>query len=224
MRVPNDTQLIGFGNWTLRVRPAAQKPARVLLLLHGWTGDENSMWVFMRNLALDYWTIAPRAPHAGQPGGYSWRGPAAPQHAQPGGRRAPRLEDFRPSAEALIALVDEYAAQNELDAHRFDVIGFSQGAALTNAIALLHPERIRRAGVLAGFLPAGSEPLIEKRPLSGRPFFVAHGTLDEMVQIEQARRSVEMLERAGASVTFCEDEVGHKLSANCLRALEEFFE
>ena len=29
--------------------------------------------------------------------------------------------------------------------------------------------------------------------------------------------------RAGAQVTFCEDEVGHKVSASCLRALKDFF-
>ncbi len=220
MRIPNDNELITFQNWTVRVRIATQKPARLLLLLHGWTGDENSMWVFMRNFSLDYWIVAPRAPYATEPSGYSWRAPRAPQS---GPRGWPRLEDFHASAHSLIALMDDYAAQNELDARQFDVIGFSQGAALTNAVSLLYPERIRRAGVLAGFLPVGSEPLIEKRPLNGKLFFVAHGTLDEMVKIEYARQSVEMLQRAGASVTFCADEVGHKLSANCLHALEEFF-
>ncbi|HEY9153202.1 MAG TPA: alpha/beta fold hydrolase, partial [Anaerolineales bacterium] len=220
MRIQSDTELIAFQNWTLRVRAAMEQPARLLLLLHGWTGDENSMWIFMRNFPLNYWIVAPRAPHAGEPGGYSWRAPRVPQTGTGG---APRLEDFRPSAEALIALVDDYAAQNRMEANQFDVIGFSQGAALTNALTLLYPERIRRAGVLAGFLPTGSESLVEKRPLNGKPFFVAHGTLDEMVRIEYARQSVKMLERAGASVTYCEDEVGHKLSANCLRALEEFF-
>ena len=35
--------------------------------------------------------------------------------------------------------------------------------------------------------------------------------------------SIKLLERAGAQVRFCEDEIGHKLSANGLRALEEFF-
>jgi len=123
----------------------------------------------------------------------------------------------------LIALVDDYAAQNQIDASQFDVIGFSQGAALTNVVALLYPERVRRAGVLVGFLPAESESLIEKRPLNGKPFFVAHGTLDEMVKIEDARQSVELLERAGAQVTYYEEEVGHKLGANGLRALEEYF-
>jgi len=209
--------VITFQNWTLRIRPASQKPARLLLLLHGWTGDENSMWIFMRNFPPDDWVIAPRAPHAAETAGYSWRAPQAGNHSRH------TFEDFRPSADSLIALVDAYSAAQNVDAGQFDVIGFSQGAALTNVLALLYPERIRRAGVLSGFLPMGSESLIEKHGLNGKPFFVAHGTLDEMVRIEYAHRSVALLERAGARVTFCEDEVGHKLSANGLRALEEFF-
>lgn len=156
MRVQSDTQLITFQNWTLRVRPASTRTPRLLLLLHGWTGDENSMWVFVRNFPADFWMVAPRVPYATQPSGYSWRP--------------------------------------------------------------------LRAGVLAGFVPMGSESLVAKRPLNGQPFFVAHGTLDEMVPIEYARQSVKILERAGAQVTFCEDEVGHKVSVDCLRALEEFFE
>jgi phospholipase/carboxylesterase len=59
--------------------------------------------------------------------------------------------------------------------------------------------------------------------LEGKPFFIAHGTKDETVSIQHARESREILERAGAQVTYSEDEVGHKVSANCLRALKEFF-
>jgi len=119
--------------------------------------------------------------------------------------------------------MDAYSAENNLDAPRFDVMGFSQGGALTNTLALLHPERIGRPAVLAGFVPSGAEPLVQGRPLDGKSFFVAHGTLDETVKIEYARQSVELLESAGADVTFCEDEVGHKVSARCLHALEDFF-
>ena len=220
MQIPSDTGLITFNQWTLRVRVASEQPPRLLLLLHGWTGDENSMWIFVRNFSSDYWIIAPRAPHVTEPSGYSWRASRVHQSER---RSWPSLEDFRSSAKSLIALVDDYAAQNQIDARQFDVIGFSQGAALTNVVALLYPERVQRAGVLAGFLPAESESLIGKRLLNGKPFFVAHGTLDEMVNIEYARQSVEMLERAGASVTFYEDEIGHKLGANGLHALEEYF-
>lgn len=217
MRVQNDTDLIAFQDWTLRARPASSGTPRLLLLLHGWTGDENSMWLFTRNFPTNYWMIAPRAPHAAEPTGYSWR-----PHLS-GNRIWPGLDDLRPSADALIHLVDDYAAENKIDASRFDVAGFSQGAAMTNTIALLHPERIRRAAVLAGFIPAGAESVVAKRPLNGKPFFVAHGTLDEMVKVEYARQSIQMLEQAGANVTYCEDEVGHKVSANCMRTLESFF-
>jgi phospholipase/carboxylesterase len=217
VRAQDDTRLVTFHNWTLRIRPGSAPTARLLLLVHGWTGDENSMWVFVRNFPPSYWIVAPRAPFAAPAGGYSWR----PQPTTPG--QLPQLEDLRSSAATLTELADAYAAENDLKGQEFDVIGFSQGAAVTNVLALLHPARIGRAGVLAGFVPAGAETLVDKRPLAGKQFFVAHGTLDEMVKIETARQSAELLEQAGANVTFCEDAVGHKVSAACLRALQEFF-
>jgi phospholipase/carboxylesterase len=127
-----------------------------------------------------------------------------------------------PAAEALIKLIDEYSASVKVDARQFDVMGFSQGAAMTNVVGMLYPERVRKMGVLAGFVPSGLEDLVAKKPLAGKNIFVAHGTLDQMVPIDRARASIEVLERAGARVTYCEDEVGHKLSANCLRALETY--
>ena len=217
MRAQNDTELVTFQGWTLRVRASGQMPARLLLLIHGWTGDENSMWVFARNFPADYWIVAPRAPHMTKPSGFSWRQRRADSDDRPG------FEDLRPAAESLIALVDAYVGENDLEVSQFDLIGFSQGAAVTSTVALLHPERIRRVGILAGFVPAGAEAYIPQRPLNGKLFFVAHGTQDETVKIEYARKSVQLLEAAGATVTFCEDEVGHKLGLNCLRALEQFF-
>ena len=226
MRIAADTGLITFQGWTLRVRPAscaALRPKgvskgipRLLLLIHGFTGDENSMWVFARDLPSDYWIIAPRAPHASEPGGYSWRPP------QGGAFGRPSLEMLRPSAEALVRLVDEYSPSVGVDAAQFDVLGFSQGAAMSNVLAMLHPQRIRKAGILAGFVPSGLEEIASKRPLEGKPFFVAHGTQDELVTIDRARASIALLEQAGAQVTYCEDEVGHRVSADCLRALKEF--
>jgi predicted esterase len=44
-----------------------------------------------------------------------------------------------------------------------------------------------------------------------------------MVPIDRARASIKILEEAGAQVTYCEDEVGHKVSVTCLRSLKQFF-
>jgi len=214
---PSDTSLISFKDWTLRIREAAPPTRRLLLLIHGLTGDENSMWVFAQNLSKHYLIVAPRAPHAASQGGYSWRPPQFENLSQLS------LDQLRSAAAALIRLVDEYSASAGLGASLFDVMGFSQGAAMSSLLAFLYPERIHKVGILAGFVPGGLEELVSQRPLNGKPFFVAHGTKDEMVTIDLARASIEILERAGAKVTYCEDEVGHKVSVTCLRGLRNFF-
>jgi phospholipase/carboxylesterase len=213
----NDTHQLTYNDWTLRVRHAVQEPARFMLLLHGWTGDENSMWVFVRKLPVDLWIVAPRGPHASDDGGYSWR------LLQDRDQGLPTLSDLKPAADNLIRLVDDLSASIGVDADQFDVAGFSQGGALTNVLALLYPQRVRKAAVLAGFMPGGANDLIARRVLAGKHFFVAHGSQDSLVPLERAQESVELLNQAGAQVTFCEAEVGHKVGADCLRGLGTFF-
>ena len=214
----SDTSLIQFNDWTLRVRPATVKPARLLLLLHGYTGDENSMWVFAKDLPHHYWMIAPRAPYPSELTGYSWR------PLQPGTFGRPSLEELIPQAEALIRLVDEYQASAKIEAPDFDVMGFSQGGAMSNVLAFLHPQRVRKMGILAGFVPSGLDVYAKDHPLEGKSVFVTHGTRDEMVPIDRARASVAVLEQAGAKIVYCEDDVGHKVSLHCVRALRSYLE
>lgn len=216
MQTAINTELIQFNNWTLRIRPSHSSNPRLLLLIHGWTGDENSMWAFTRGLSSDYWMVAPRAPHTVESSGFSWR------PLQSGAFGVPSLEALLPSAEALIGLIDEYSALVKLDAKQFDLMGFSQGAAMVNLVGMLYPHRVRKMCVLAGFMLPGVDDLISKKPLVGKNIFVAHGTQDQKVPVDLARTSIDLLEQAGAQITYCEDEVGHKLSPNCLRALEDY--
>jgi len=215
---PNNTSLIEFQDWTLRIHESEHSSPRLVLLIHGLTGDENSMWVFARDLPKRYWMIAPRAPHTAEPFGYSW---CAVHHGTSG---RPSFEGLLPAAEALIRLVDEYQASVGIDASVFDVMGFSQGAAMSSVLAFLYPERIRKIGILAGFVPSGFDAYMQNHPLNGKKIFVAHGTKDDMVPVDRARESMEILKRAGAEITYCEDEVGHKVSLNCVRALRAYME
>ena len=216
MQTVPDTQLIQFEGWTLRIRETKHPNAKLLLLIHGLTGDENSMWVFARDVPAQYWIVAPRAPHAADSSGYSWR------PSQFGNMDGPGLEWLGQNAEVLIRLVDMYSASVKVGASIFDVMGFSQGAAMCNVLAFLYPQRIRKTAILAGFVPSGLEELVSQRPLKGKSFFMAHGTKDETVTVDRARASMVLLEQAGAKVTYCEDDVAHKVSLNCLRALKEF--
>lgn len=223
MQTQTTTETIEFNGWTLRIRPAETVNPRLLVMIHGLTGDENSMWVFARKFPADYWIMAPRAPYPANPQGFSWRAnPQTLEQAQSDQTRRPGLDVLKPSAEALIKLIDDYSASVKVEARQFDAIGFSQGAAMVNILGMLYPDRVRKMGVLAGFVPSGLDAQIDRRVLTGKHIFVAHGTQDEMVSIDRARASIQLLEQAGASITYCEDEVGHKLSSNCLRALERY--
>ena len=203
------------GSWVIQQRiPAGDGPHPLLLLLHGWTGDENSMWIFTSRLTNNFITVAPRGLFPTPLGGFGW-------HPQ-GKRSWPSLEDFKLSVEALRELI---SSQNfsSADLSQVNVIGFSQGAALMYSMALYHSPGVGALAGLSGFFPEGSSELVEGRPLLGKYGFVAHGRMDDLVPVTSARLAVTILEKAGARVTYCEENVGHKLSANCFRGMGEFF-
>jgi phospholipase/carboxylesterase len=208
-----ESQLTTFEDWTLRLRPGLARDARVVLLLHGWTGDENSMWAFARDLPASAWLIAPRAPHLAA-SGYSWRIMKAGW---------PGYDDLRPSAHLLLDLIDRWGVANAVDTREVDLVGFSQGAAMCVTFALAYPARVRRIGVLAGFAPPGADQFAPARPLEGKQVFVAHGLQDQIVRVEYARLTVGFLQSCGAKVTYCESETGHKLGAECRHELATFF-
>lgn len=203
--------------------PVGPGPHPFIFLLHGWTGDENSMWVFASRLPDTGWLAAPRAPYPSPLGGFSWRDESQiTVQANVSARRWTTITDYQPAVEMLIGLLTpENFPGADLD--QVSLVGFSQGGAMGYALALMHPERVRLVAGLSTFLPGGIEPFVLRVPLLDKPVFIAHGTQDNLVPIDKARRSVEQLEQAGASVTYCENEVGHKLGADCFCALEDFF-
>jgi phospholipase/carboxylesterase len=219
--VTNKTQVITVDGWTMRVRlPSIENP-NILLMIHGITGDENSMWVFGRKFSNTNLILAPRAPYPAHTTGFSWRDLTKyPLHADFG---KPHLEMLFSSAEALIKLTEAYSESLNIEAHQIDVVGFSQGGAMVNVLGLLYPNRIRKMAVLAGFIPYGLDTYIAEKSLAGKKILVAHGTQDETVTLDRAQASVQLLQAAGAEVDFVQDEVGHKLGANGMQALEEYF-
>ncbi len=208
--------IFSINNWVMRFhRPEGVGPFPVLLLLHGWTGDENSMWVFAPRLLKNSLMVAPRGLFSTVGSGYSWH----PEISKPW----PWVNDFIPAVEKLF---DTISSKNlpEGDFSELHIVGFSQGAALAYTMAILYPERIASLAGLSGFLPDGASAWMGNELLKGMPIFVAHGTEDERVPIERARMGVDLLQKSGAAVTYCEDNVGHKLSAKCFRGLEAFYE
>lgn len=120
--------------------------------------------------------------------------------------------------QGILNWVDVYHLKNL----PISLAGFSQGAAMTLALALNFPHQFHRAAVLSGFLPqGGKEKLRDLTPLS-MEFFIAHGRLDDLVPVSLAQETTRVLKQAGAKVDYCEDDVGHKMSRNCIEKLRAF--
>lgn len=204
-----------IGEWVvMQQTPAGDGPHPVLLLLHGWTGDEGVMWVFTHRLSPRYLMIAPRGIYQTASGGFGWQPEVS--------REWPAVDNLRPSSDALLQLLNP---ENFPTADFSDIsgIGFSQGAALMFSFALINHNKLKAMAGLSGFLPEDVEHLIKDKPLTGKRIFIAHGRLDNIVPVEKARHAVELLTLAGAQVNYCEEDVGHKLSASCFRSMESFF-
>ena len=201
--------------WVYRAsQPDGSGPFPVILLLHGWTGDENSMWVFTSRLPANHLLIAPRGLYPVSQGGYAW-------HTTHNGW--PNIAQFLPAVEAL----NEWLVPARFpgaDFSEMHLVGFSQGAALAYAFTLIHAERVASLSALSGFMPEATADGPADGRYKGLPVFITHGTRDVLVPVERARQAAEFFDQAGAEVTYCEHDVGHKLSAACFRGLEEFFQ
>ena len=212
----NNTKTITISEWPFRIKLAVNpnKPLKVILLLHGHLGNEDSMWVLTKPLPDCYTLLAPRAPVETGERSYSW-------HEI--NDNWPAFSHYQELANQLLSRVDKWSNDNLYQVDSMDVMGFSQGAVMAYALAMSNPEKIRKVAALAGFIPSSWHERLNQSSLSDKDFFIAHGIHDEMVPFEKARQAENWLRENHARVTFCEADTGHKLTANCLRGLGEFF-
>lgn len=213
LRELNDVEING---WHLKTRePTVKDNNPTTLLLHGWSGDESAMWVFARAIPEDHFIVAPRGIHSTDIGGYGWSTNIDGW---------PQIIDFGESIDALVELIETLAMNFPgYDLKHIGVMGFSQGASLGYSFSLRFPERIKYIVGLSGFLPDGVGYLVKRKILLDVPIFIAHGTKDELVPVARARQAVHLLKNAGAAMTYCEDDVNHKLSTSCFQGLDYFF-
>lgn len=194
-----------------RLRTPLNPEQYPVVMLHGLSGNKGSMWALEPALPTDGLVVAPRGLHPQGEGGYAWN----PEiRAWP-----PYVSEFAESVERLEALLNLLADEYSLRRDRLLLMGFSNGAAMAFAAAMT-PMSIRPRGLIAiaGHLPRG-----DLKPLREIPIYWGHGSRDAYIPASEARQDVARLESLGAPIRYCEADVGHKLGAECLTGLKDWF-
>ncbi len=192
--------------------PSSRYP--MVILLHGYG---SSMSDLARLCPLidqqGYIYICPSAPYPVRVGtgmvGYSW------SPADGGGG----LGDTDRSGEALASLFEEVMERYAVEARRVILGGFSQGGFMTYRCGLMSPEVFRGLVVLSSRV-ADHEALRERLPASRtQAIFMAHGTADSMISVEDSRKSRQFLEEEGYAPEYREYPMGHEVSQDVVNDL-----
>jgi predicted esterase len=178
--------------------PSGPSPSSTLLLLHGTGGDEHDM-LPLGGLMPGANLLSPRG-----------------QVLENGQARFFRrlsegvfdVEDVRRRAGDLAAFVAAAGGAYGFDVARVYAMGFSNGANIASALALLHPGVLRGAVLFRAMVP------LEPDPLPSQPGFrvlISNGRQDPLVSPAETERLATLLHRAGADVELHWQPAGHEL-------------
>jgi phospholipase/carboxylesterase len=186
--------------------PGTAEDAPLVLALHGLGDDRRGFSRFVRNLGLPVRFIVPDAPDTRPGGGYSWYRP----------RSASAPADVRRSLKLLAKLIRDLAKRYP-GAGKPLVTGFSQGGVMSFALAATHPNLIRGAAPIAGYLiPA---EMLVARPDKALPMLIMHGKTDKVVPFHKSKAAEGRFRAAGYRVSFFEHPGGHRIPREALAQL-----
>lgn len=179
----------------------------LLLLLHGYGSNEEDLFSFAAQLPDEYFIVSARAPYnLPQYSGHAW-------YAITFDSDMNKFSDDKQATESrdlIVKFIDEIIATYPIDADNVTLVGFSQGAILSYAVALTYPEKIKRVLALSGYLNMDivGKSLHAEDAAKVR-FFISHGIVDQVIPVDWARKAPEFLKNLGLDVEYHEYNAGH---------------
>ena len=178
----------------------------LLLLLHGYGSNEEDLFSFASELPEEYFVVSARAPFDMMHGSYAWYA----INFDADENKFSDLGQARASRDIISNFIDELVATYPIDEKDVTLIGFSQGCILGYAVALSYPEKVRRVVAMSGYFnPEIAVDDYLENDLSTLKIFASHGTVDQVIPVEWARKSIPMLQVLGVDIVFKEYLVGH---------------
>ena len=179
-----------------------QNPA--IFLIHGYGSNCDDLFSFAPYLPKNLTIIALEAPLSLTQGSYAW------YHLYPeqNGTLKSDLNEAQRSLELITKSIKQLIEKYNINKMDVSVLGFSQGAILSWALAYSKSEIVRRVIALSGYIH-------ESIDTSDPPKFIGyatHGITDEIIPIKMARDSVFPISQKHSAIEYHEFNDGHNVS------------
>lgn len=198
------------------IKPSnSEKPAPLILMLHGYGSDENDLFSFANYLPEQYTIISVRAPYAMQPMGNAW-------YAINFDADANKFSDTKQaiaSRDKIKTFITEAVEAYNIDKNKVSLLGFSQGTILSFATALTYPHLIKNIIGLSGYIDINMIDMADPSTLKHLKVFSSHGTADQVIPVDWARKTPQILKTYNVDCTFKEFPVGHGVSQDNFQAV-----
>jgi phospholipase/carboxylesterase len=184
----------------------------LLLLLHGYGANEDDLFSLAPYLDERFMIVSARAPVVLQPMSYAWFNLGfTPQGV------IVNPEEVESSRRTIHKFIGEIVEAYNCDPGAVYLMGFSQGAMMSLAVALTYPGSAAAVVAMSGrMLPQTLSLIPDKDALIGLPIFVSHGTRDTLLPINQGRDARAKLSELPVELTYREYDMGHEVSYDSL--------
>ena len=183
----------------------AQKPP-IMIMLHGYGSNEEDLFSFAQELPGEFLIISARAPLSMGFGSYAWYS----INFEADSENFSNLKEAKAALLKIDRFIDEIIDLYSPDPKRVFLLGFSQGTILSTAYALNHPGKVQHVLALSGYVNKKLiEGPLEPRNYADLDFFVSHGTDDQVIPVDWARKTPDFLNRLKIEHEYREYPVGH---------------
>lgn len=184
-------------------KKASENPP-LLILLHGYGSNKEDLFSFADELPEDFLIISAQAPHEMGFGGYAWY--AINFDAMNG--KFSDLEQAKESIDIIAKFIDEIQQKYQTNPSKTFLLGFSQGAILSYSLSFFYPNKVNYVIALSGYVNQELLPVNISKEIK-TAYYCSHGTVDQVLPIEWARKSSPFLKNVGLENVYFEYPVGH---------------
>ena len=194
-------------DYKIKLSNSTKKKKPSFFLLHGYGSNEDDLFSFTPYLPPEYTIISFKAPIVLSMGGFAW---SNINYDNKGNINTAILE-AKESVKLIIDSIKLSIIKFNLDDKDISLIGFSQGCILCWTLAMNFPNLIRRAVALSGYIvPELIDAPLEN--ISHLKVFNSHGITDQIIPIEKARESIDLIKTNNSKIIYKEYHEGHEIN------------